>query len=247
MSLKLSEGNIYGILQAIWEAPQYARAREFAHKEGHPARWDYIVIAGKAVQAENMRLGGDALDIGCNYRRARVGDLSMDGLSVKNPADGRYYFEDVIASAGSADATIKYRHPFNDGALLRAVEGGPYAPEGYADPREQKTHFTYDAVPSPGPDPTPTPTPTPTPAPVDLAPVLELLRQSVAALADVQATCALVRQDATVAASAAIDAKNMAEQVRQRLVLLDGLEAPPRVFRSNRLPILGTITLTAEG
>lgn len=50
-------------------------------------------------------------------------------------ADGRYYFEDVIPSADAPNASIKYRHPFREDALLREVAGGPYAPQGYADPR----------------------------------------------------------------------------------------------------------------
>jgi hypothetical protein len=66
------------------------------------------------LQRENVARGGERDDIGCNWRRARVGDQSMDGLSVKNPADGRYYLEDVIASAGSPSASIKYHHPFRE-------------------------------------------------------------------------------------------------------------------------------------
>lgn len=87
-----------------------------------------MVSRGTARACGIAAHGGAWDDIGCNWRRARAGDQSMDGLSVKNPADGRCYFEDVIANAGTSGASIKYRHPFRDGALLREVAGGPYAP-----------------------------------------------------------------------------------------------------------------------
>jgi hypothetical protein len=57
----------------------------------------------------------------------------MDGLSVENPADGRYYFADVIAGAGGSNPSIIYSPPFHDGALLRDGSGR-YAPWGFANP-----------------------------------------------------------------------------------------------------------------
>jgi hypothetical protein len=57
----------------------------------------------------------------------------MDGLSVENPSDGRYYFADVIAGAGGPNPTLWYEHPFHDGALLRN-DSGNYAPWGFANP-----------------------------------------------------------------------------------------------------------------
>src|SRR5262245_3955603 len=77
--------------------PGRARAASTARAKNH--------ACGQAVQRENVARSGDGLDIGCNSRRAKIGDQSMDGLSVKNPADESYYFENVIASAGTANAS----------------------------------------------------------------------------------------------------------------------------------------------
>jgi hypothetical protein len=159
--LRLSEDEIRDALQKVWNA--FPQAREHAHHQGHPAAWDYAILAGKLVQAENVKAGGSAEAIGCNWRRAVVGDLSMDGLSVLNPADGRYYFEDIIVGAGGGNPRIKYRHPFSDAQLLRDASGA-YAPHGYADPRKLTTHVNYDAAPTPPPVITP-PAPVPVPAP----------------------------------------------------------------------------------
>ena len=237
MSLRLSEGEIVSVLASIWNDPRYRTARDHAHQQGHPAACDYITLAGQALQRENVARGGDWLDIGCNWRRARIGDQSMDGLSVKNPADGRYYFEDVIASAGTADASIKYRHPFYDEALLREVAGGPYAPQGFADPRELKTHFRYDAIEPP--------------RSVECRFDLSRIEAALAALEKSSSLLAVemraTRESAQAAKSAAEEARDKAQEV---LIKEDG-DPPahvcnPPIYVSNRLPVIGTITLRPE-
>jgi hypothetical protein len=122
------------------------------------------------VQAANIAAGGSAEAIGCNWRRAVVGDLSMDGLSVLNPADGRYYFEDIIVGAGASNARVKYSHPFSDTQLLRDASG-QYAPHGYADPRGLNTHFEYDVKPPVEPPPPVVVPPPPVPVPVPEPPM----------------------------------------------------------------------------
>jgi len=120
----LSAGEVVNILSQVRNA--YPRAFLTAHTNSSE-RYDYIILACRALYQAS---GGT---IGCNWRRAAVGDLSMDGLSVENPADNRYYFADVISGAGGPNPTIWYEHPFHDGALLRD-SSGQYAPWGFANP-----------------------------------------------------------------------------------------------------------------
>lgn len=120
----LSPGEITGILVAVRNA--YPRAWSLAHT-GSSERYDYIILACRALYTAS---GGT---VGCNFRRAAIGDLSMDGLSVENPSDGRYYFADVISGAGGCCPSIHYAPPFHDGALLRD-SSGRYAPWGFANP-----------------------------------------------------------------------------------------------------------------
>jgi hypothetical protein len=249
MSLKLSETDILNVLVAIWNDGRYRLAREHAHRQGHPAACDYITIAAQALQRENVARGGAWDDIGCNWRRAKIGDQSMDGLSVKNPADGRYYFEDVIASAGTPAASIKYRHPFRDEALLRAVAGGPYAPHGYADPRELRTHFPYTESASPSPSP-----PSPVPPPRSTAECKFDPAGIEAPLATLKSLCSnLVEQiDATreiaeAAKVAAEEARRAAEEARDEVrTVVSREEAAVPVYVSDRLPVIGTITLRPQ-
>jgi hypothetical protein len=147
--LKLTESHINDILHRVKDA--YPRAWGNAHHEGHPERYDWNILAGKALQAENVKAGGTPDAIGCNWRRADVGDLSMDGLSVMGP-DGRYYFADIIVGAGGPNARPNYRTPFNDASLLRD-RAGQYAPHGFADPSKLNTHFQYDYHHPSQPDP----------------------------------------------------------------------------------------------
>jgi hypothetical protein len=242
MSLKLAESDIVNLLAAIWDDPRFRLAREHAHRQGHPAACDYITVAAQALQRENVARGGAWDDIGCNWRRAKVGDQSMDGLSVKNPADGRYYFEDVIASAGTPAASIKYRHPFRDEALLRAVAGGPYAPQGYADPRELRTHFQFTEIAPPEPPAGPTTDNKFDPARIE------------AALVALQSVCSnLVEQvsatrvQAEAARVAAEEAKAAAEQAREEVRSVASKEEPAGpVYVSDPLPVIGTITLRPQ-
>ncbi len=137
----LSEREILGSLEDTQR--RYPRAWQNAHREGHPERYDFMVLAGKAL----FVLSGGTVSL--NWRRAVHGDLSMDGLSVENPSDGRYYFEDIIGGAGGATPQLKYRHPFNDAALLRARPGGPYTPEGFVTERDLarlQTAFDYSGT-----------------------------------------------------------------------------------------------------
>jgi hypothetical protein len=75
----------------------------------------------------------------------------MDGLSIENPSDGRYYFFDVIAGAGGSnpsiwiDAHANGSLAFADGVLLRDTSGR-YAPHGFANPLNHKTYVNYGAA-----------------------------------------------------------------------------------------------------
>jgi hypothetical protein len=120
----LSAGEINGILDQVRHA--FPRAYQLAHT--HTAeRYDFIILACRALYSA----GGGT--IGCNFRRAVIGDLSMDGLSFENPADGRYYFADVISGAGGPNPVLSYTPPFNSGRVLRD-SSGQYAPWGFANP-----------------------------------------------------------------------------------------------------------------
>ena len=129
----LSPGEIVGILNQT--RADFPRAWSLAHS--HTAeRYDYIILATRRLFQAS---GGT---VGANWRRAAPGDLSMDGLSVENPADNRYYFADVIFGAGGCCPGVTYTPPFHDGALLRDGSGR-YAPHGFANPMNLKTHVNY--------------------------------------------------------------------------------------------------------
>jgi hypothetical protein len=123
--IHLSPSQIRGHLLAT--AANYPRAFALAHGSTGE-RYDYIILACRRLY---QATGGT---VGCNFRRAAIGDLSMDGLSVQNPANDRFYFADVIFGAGGPNPSIGYEaHPFHDGALLRDGTG-QYAPWGFANP-----------------------------------------------------------------------------------------------------------------
>ena len=120
----LGQGEILAILNQV--RAEFPRAFQTAHSNS-PERFDYIILATRRLFIAS---GGT---VGGNWRRAAVGDLSMDGLSVENPADGRYYFADVIFGAGGPNPGITYVPPFHDGALLRDPSGR-YASHGFVNP-----------------------------------------------------------------------------------------------------------------
>ena len=108
-------------------ADAFPRAFALAHT-GSGERYDFIILACRRLYQAS---GGT---VACNFRRAAIGDLSMDGLSVENPANGRFYFADIISGAGGSNPILYYDgHPFHDGALLRD-RSGRYAPWGAANP-----------------------------------------------------------------------------------------------------------------
>jgi hypothetical protein len=121
----LSRGEILGHLRATQAA--FPRAFNNAHREGNPEKWDFMILACRRLYQAS---GGT---VGCNWRRASIGDLSMDGLSVENPSDGRYYFADVIGGAGGCCPELQYIPPFHRGALLEDTSGR-YAPHGFVNP-----------------------------------------------------------------------------------------------------------------
>jgi len=125
----LSAGEILGIMNQVRAA--YPRAFQRAHT--HSAeRYDYIILACRAL----FQAGGGT--VGCNWRRAAVGDLSMDGLSIENPRDRQYYFSDAISGAGGCCPSLRLSLPVDSSnwpssALLRDPSGR-YAPWGFANP-----------------------------------------------------------------------------------------------------------------
>jgi hypothetical protein len=131
----LSPGEIVGIMNQV--AAAYPRAFRLAHS--HTAeRYDFIILACRAL----FQAGGGT--VGCNWRRAVVGDLSMDGITVEKP-DGRFYFADMIMGAGGSNPRIAYSEL---GLLFNAH--GQYAPWGFANPfgvpgsyPALRTHINY--------------------------------------------------------------------------------------------------------
>jgi hypothetical protein len=142
----LSTGEILSHLNAV--AAEFPRAWQHSARDHDPERLDFIILAARRLYSVS---GGT---VGGNFRRAIVGDLSADGISVENPADNRYYFADVIHCSGwvsgaPCSPAITYSAPFHSGALLRNA-GGNYAPWGFADPfgvsgshAPIRTHFNY--------------------------------------------------------------------------------------------------------
>ena len=131
----LSQADILGILNQV--RAEFPRAFQTAHTNSSE-KYHYIILATRRLfEASGGTVGG-------NWRRAAVGDLSMDGISVENPADGRYYFADVIGGAGGSNPMIQYDPPFHDGALLRDPSGR-YAPHGFVNPMafNLKTFVNY--------------------------------------------------------------------------------------------------------
>lgn len=156
---QFSGDRINQILHEI--ATDCPRAWSNAHREGHPERYDFIIYAVQRLYAAS---GGT---VGGNWRRAVIGDLSMDGISVDGFADGRR-FADVIVGAGGTNPMLGYRTPGPD-ALLRDSAGN-YAPHGFVHARD----LPAPAVPcsSSGPIDPPPPPPPPT---IDLKLVLEAI------------------------------------------------------------------------
>jgi hypothetical protein len=148
-------GDIRGILEQV--AHDCPRAWSRAHTDSSE-RYDYIIEAVKRLYVAS---GGT---VGGNWRRADVGDLSMDGITVL-ATDNRYYFADIISGAGGSNPTLVFR--FDTSNLLRDRSGN-YAPHGFVRPSDLPRPVVPcgGATPAPVP-PTPAPpTPTPTPAPV---------------------------------------------------------------------------------
>lgn len=125
-------------------ADRYPRAWQHAHHDHDVERYDFIILAGKRLYAESNGT------VGLNWRRAMIGDLSMDGITVQL-ADGKYYFADVISGAGGPNPQLVYQTPGPE-ALLRDA-AGVYAPHGFADPRPMKTAHDYGGGPVEPPAP----------------------------------------------------------------------------------------------
>jgi hypothetical protein len=202
-----------------------------AHRENDARRWDYIIHASARLYAAS---GGS---VGGNWKRGNVGDLSMDGVTFK-ATDGRFYFADVIVGAGGSNPSLAFNvtgeapaHGFvSADALPRPVE----------------------ACATPQPPTGPQPPVTAPVEPVDLKAALEAiagLRKEVAALSDQVSSLmdrlARVANDANAAASAALNTQSIAQNMSDRLAVLESRPIP-NVFVSNRLPIIGTITLRAQ-
>jgi hypothetical protein len=117
----LSPGDVLGLIESV--ARRYPRAWQLAHSTA-PERHDFAILVARELFTES---GGT---IGGNWRRAVIGDFSMDGLSIENPADGRYYFRDYIVGAGGPHARISYdAHPFGvPGSYPPLETHGTYGP-----------------------------------------------------------------------------------------------------------------------
>jgi hypothetical protein len=131
------------IIAALHEVKAaYPRAWSKAHREGDPERYDFIILAGKRLHTES---GGR---VGCNWKRADIGDLSMDAITVIGRDidldDDRYYAVDVVVGASGDNPQIGWTF-----LGLLTDRAGVYAPHGFADPRELRTHYDYGGTPVP--------------------------------------------------------------------------------------------------
>jgi hypothetical protein len=111
------------LLQTAQDFPQaWVRAHTSA-----PEKYDFIVLAIRRLYAvTNGAVRG-------NWRRGDVGDLSMDGISVRVGSEWR--FADVIAGAGGSNPRIVYATPGREAALRNRAgkyigEAGTVKPEG---------------------------------------------------------------------------------------------------------------------
>ena len=221
----LSDAEIYRILQNVREANP--RAWAHAHHEGDPERYDYIILAGKRLFAASNG------QIGCNWRRAVVGDLSMDGISVVG-ADGRYYFADVITGAGGSNPQLTYRTPGPE-ALLRDSAGN-YAPHGFADPRPLRTHFPYDREEPPPPPPQPPPSACRF-QPLDLSRLENAILALTTTIAELKRITAHAQEAAMDAAVRANEARHAADRALAKLDAGFQIDASARFIG----PIRGTV------
>ncbi len=215
-------------IQAILEQVQRDCPEPWAnaHREGDPRRWDFAIYAAERL----YRVSGGT--VGGNWRRANVGDFSMDGVSVAfvdHAGNVTYRFADYIVGAGGSNPRLSYHTPGPD-ALLRDSSGN-YAPHGFvkaADLPRPVSKCTADGsgtvvepVPPTGP---PTMPPAATPAAQAILEAIQGLRAQVDALAGrigaLEVANSLVRGDAQTAASAALDAKNTLERIEPAIVAL---------------------------
>ncbi len=179
------------------------RAWSHAHKDGDPERFDYMIeVVRRVYPASGGTVGG-------NWQRGQVGRFSMDGVTFK-ARDGRYYFADTIAGAGGASPSIGFN-----------VTGE--APEvGFVDPSELPgAHVACVPGGHKPPVVEPPVINPPTSQPIDLSAVLKALatlqgRVEVAIAIGEQARAAAVRGE-----SHAGEAKNIAQNISDRLVELE--------------------------
>jgi hypothetical protein len=137
-----------------------------AHRDGSDERWDFIIEAVKRLDAASRREDGKGTVVG-NWRRAVIGDLSMDGLSIlmREPnGTEQWYFADVIVGAGGSNPRLT----INVTGMLRD-SAGRYAPQGVARPDHPRFQAAVvgcgtNTLPPVDPPPNPCPICPPTPA-----------------------------------------------------------------------------------
>jgi hypothetical protein len=119
-------------IMAILETTQRDCQRQWSMAHGPTdERWDFIIEAVRRLDAASRREDGKGTVVG-NWRRAVIGDLSMDGLSIlmREPnGTEQWYFADVIVGAGGSNPRLTY----NVIGMLRD-SAGQYAPHGVARP-----------------------------------------------------------------------------------------------------------------
>jgi hypothetical protein len=187
----------------------YPQAWAHAHRDGDPARWDFIILAVRRLWAES------AGTVGGNWRRGVHGDLSMDGLSVLG-GDGQWRFADIIVGAGGDNPRLSYHEPSGDDSLLRNSAGHYVGIDGVAKPENlPATHLTYDAPsgPSGGNNNSGSGLPVTTTCNFQQPDFGGLI----AAIMALSQELVSVKADAKQAASAALDARNDVAFLREQL------------------------------
>jgi hypothetical protein len=235
----LNEQQINTILHATKD--QNPRAWEMAHRENHAERYDFIILAIRAL----WPAGGGA--VGGNWRRGVHGDLSMDGISVN--IGGEWRFADVIVGAGGSNPSLGYRTPGPEAALRNS--SGQYIGEaGVAKPQDLPPVV---GTPTPPVDPPVDPPPVDPPPPaVNLQPVLDAIAAMRQQVSVHTSLIQEARHAADTAASRADDARVIAQNTRDRLedlnkellAIKSAAENPPTYKGS--AGFLGTVTLRPQ-
>lgn len=214
------------------------RAWRNAHRRDTGEQFDFVIEAVKRLYAAS---GGT---VGGNWRVGRVGDLSMDGITVE-ATDGRYYFSDIIIAAGTDDARLTFG--ISEGTLLRDGAGNYIGELGFV-PAHALPAPRVPCAAAPPPPPSEPPPPPPPPPSVNLTPVLDAIAQLRLQVEALRAQLDAMREKVDQAAYESLQAALRASDIK---TAIEALKARPIAegFPTyvGRVPMFGgTVTLTPQ-